>query len=233
MTEHDLTAVAKAIATNPTFDGADQDLVLALYIALADGERVSVASMARRLGRSVDSVRETIERCNVQFDADEIVGFGGLSRLPTPHAFHVRDRRLYTWCAWDPLFIAPILGDDASVESTCPVTGDQIRLVVGPDGPRDVSPPNAVLSMRVPDERATSHIVSNFCSFVLLFASAVAAKTWTAERPGTFVISIDDAFDLGRMLVFQRAGRNSSSAARLQAWQPSKTTSWPNSATSR
>jgi alkylmercury lyase len=202
----ELDAVRQAIATNPTFDGGDRDLVLAAYNALADGQRLSIASLARNLERTTTEVQATIDLCEVRFDDEAIVGFGGLSVLPTRHAFDVRGRRLYTWCAWDPFFIAPILGDDARVESSCPVTDQPVGLTVGPAGPRDVTPPTAVLSMLVPNERCTADLVTNFCGNVLLFTTAEAGRAWTEQHPGTFVIGIDDAFELGKMLVRQRAG---------------------------
>ena len=38
------------------------------------------------------------------------------------HRFEVAGRTLYTWCAWDSLFLPQILGQEAEVESTCPLT---------------------------------------------------------------------------------------------------------------
>lgn len=210
MTDRDLDAVRNAFESNPTFDGSDRDLVVAIYNALADGHTVAIASLAQQLERSAADVRTTLDLCNLEFDGDQIVAFGGLSRRETAHAFHIRGRRLYTWCAWDPLFIAPILNEDALVESSCPVTGQQILLVVGPSGVREVTPPSAVLSMLVPGEACRTDIVSNFCNEVLLFSSEEAAARWTAERSGTFVISVNEAFDLGRAVVRQlRAGDGS------------------------
>jgi alkylmercury lyase len=200
VTAPELAAVASVISKNPVFEGPDARMVVAAYKALANGEQLSIDSLARTLGRPAEDVRATIERCNVEFDDEEIVGFGGLSIRPTCHEFFVRGRRLYTWCAWDPLFIAPILGEDARVGSTCPVTGDAIALTVGPSGITDTSPRTAALSMRIPDEGSGTDIRSSFCSDVLLFASADAAHTWTASHPNTFVLEIADAFELGQMV---------------------------------
>jgi alkylmercury lyase len=205
VTDH-LEAVREAIGRNPSFDGGDRELVLELYGALADGETPTIEQLAKRLHRTVDDVTQVIDRCNVFYEDDAIVAFGGLSTTPTAHTFDVRGRRLYTWCAWDPLFIAPILHDDATVGSTCQVTGETISLIVGPNGVRAVSPASAVLSMTVPDESCTTDLVTNFCGSVLLFASPAAAETWTKGHPGTFAISLEEAFELGGKLVQQRAG---------------------------
>src|SRR5712692_6908171 len=83
--------------------------------------------------------------------ANRIVGYWGLALGKMTHRFEVNGQTLYTWCAWDSLFIPQILQSTARVESTCPVTGEKIRLTVAPDriekrAPRDVS-----MSFIVPD----------------------------------------------------------------------------------
>jgi alkylmercury lyase len=207
MTASRIDQVREAIATNPTFDGGDRDLVLRVYNALADGEEITQATLAQGLGRPEEDVQATLARCNLEYDGEQIVGFGGLSRLPTAHKFHVRGSTLYTWCAWDPLFIAPILGEDARVESVCPDTGQVVTMVVAPTGVREIDPRSAVLSMRIPDESCTADVQANFCSVVNLFASVDAAERWRTEHTGTFIITVDEAFELGRLLVQQRAGQ--------------------------
>lgn len=201
-----LDAVRRAIATNPTFEGGDRRVVVTVYEALANGETPTLSSIADRVGRSLDHVAATIERCNVFFDGEAIAAFGGLSTTPTAHSFEVRGRRLYTWCAWDPLFIARILREEATVRSACPVTGEAISMVVGPSGVRDITPDSAVLSMKVPDESCSTDLVANFCGSVLLFASREAAESWTGDHAGTFVVSLDEALELADTVVRKRTG---------------------------
>lgn len=63
-------------------------------------------------------------------------------------------RTLYTWCAWDALIYPPILDRTAEVESTCPASGETIRLTVTPDGVESIDPSGAVLSFPDPDREA-------------------------------------------------------------------------------
>jgi hypothetical protein len=90
MTASRVDQVREAIAANPTFDGGDRDPVLRVYNALANGEELTQASIAQSLGRTEEDVQATLARCNLEYDDEQIVGFGGLSRLPTAHKFHVR-----------------------------------------------------------------------------------------------------------------------------------------------
>jgi len=69
-----------------------------------------------------------------------VIAFGGRSITATPHRFAVGDRELYTWCAWDTLFLPALRGQQARVRSTCPVTATEIRLTVAATGVRDSVP---------------------------------------------------------------------------------------------
>jgi hypothetical protein len=39
-------------------------------------------------------------------------------------------------------------------------------------------------------------VMSNFCRYVFFFSSVEAGGRWIAEHPGTFLVSLADAFEL-------------------------------------
>src|SRR2546422_6561781 len=49
-------------------------------------------------------------------DEGRVLGFGGLAAAPMHHRLEVDGRTLWTWCAWDSLFIPEILGKRARVD---------------------------------------------------------------------------------------------------------------------
>jgi alkylmercury lyase len=104
---------------------------------------------------------------------------------------------LYTWCATDTLFFTVILGTDAVAESTCPATGQPIRLDITPDAVTSVSPPGAVVSQRHRGE-LVSNLRADVCDHGHFFASEAAASAWVAAHPDGEVLSITDAFDQSR-----------------------------------
>jgi alkylmercury lyase len=86
--------------------------------------------------------------------ADEqghIIGFGGLAVAQMHHRFEVDGRTLWTWCAWDTLFIPEILGKPARVTSADPENGGLIRLLVSPYRIESAEPEDAVVSFLLPD----------------------------------------------------------------------------------
>jgi alkylmercury lyase len=94
------------------------------------------------------------------------------------------------------LFLPGILGTTARVESVCQTTGETISLVVSPPATLETSHPVAVVSFLTPDRRFDATVIQSFCHFVHL-SSRDAGEAWTAEHPGTFLLTLDDAFELG------------------------------------
>ena len=123
-----------------------------------------------------------------------------IRRLSPMHRLEVDERELFAWCAWDTLFLPGILGTTARVESVCPTTGETISLVVSPRAVLETSHPAAVVSFLTPDRRFDVDVIQSFCHFVHLFVSRDAGDAWTANHPGTFLLTLDDAFELGRQV---------------------------------
>lgn len=145
------------------------------------------------------------------YDARQrIVGFAGLSIDETPFAIDVGTQTLYTWCAWDGLFLPEMIDRTVVLRTTCPQTQRQIQLTVRPDLVESVDPPETVLSFVVPDARVCQCGVDEsrreFCDRVSFFASAEAAERWTAGISGTFVLNLEDAFQLARSFNAARFG---------------------------
>ncbi len=198
----------------PTFTADEQAVALAAYRELALGEPVSTARLASATGRPEADVREILERPHLKSltysDDTGIVGFGGLAVRKMHHRFTVDGRQLYTWCAWDSLFIPPILDRPAEVASPCPTTGETVRVVLSPKGVQSIEPETAVMSFLMPDASAfggdVQQTMSSFCHFVYFFASPDAAAPWIDNHPGTVVMSIADGFRLGALMNETRWG---------------------------
>lgn len=128
-----------------------------------------------------------------------IIGYWGLALREMKHRFRVNGRPLYAWCAWDTLFLPEILAAAAEVESACPVSGEAIRLTVSLLGVEAVHPGSTVVSFVTPERaKVEEDVVLNFCHYVHFFRSAEAAQGWLSQHPGTRLLTVDQAWTLGR-----------------------------------
>ena len=125
---------------------------------------------------------------------------------------------LYTWCAWDSLFITGILQLTARVESACPVTGETIRLIVAPDRIMKRVPRGVYMSFITPTAASIrENAILNFCHYVYFFSSAEAGREWSSENEGTFILLLDEAFSLGQEKNKVRYSEILKSLARVEA----------------
>ena len=187
--------LAEALAG--TFPGCDDaPLALAVLRELANGVPVAIA-------RVPDGARHGLARWpNVHYDeAGRVVAFSGLTLEPTGHRFAVGGRQLYTWCAWDTLFLPAMLAQSADVESTCAATGREVRLTVDPDGVRRFDPRPLWLSFPAPSATSTADITGTFCCHVHFLATPSAIEAWLGGHPDGTVLGLDDAYELGRRAI--------------------------------
>jgi len=112
-------------------------------------------------------------------------------------AVEVDGRELSTWCAWDTLIIPEVLGQTVEVTSRSPGDGHPISLIAAPEGPRDVSPPEAVVSFVPIRSDFVNNTIQSFCHYVHFFPSAESAEEWKKDHEGGFVLPVNEAYRLG------------------------------------
>lgn len=195
---------ASIVGCFPTLDGLEQRLSLELYRLLAKGQPVPRGTLAERLEIPVETVNRMLGSWPGVFsDAyGRVISYWGLA-LPaayaSPHRLTIDGQVLSTWCAWDTLFLPQLLGQTAQIESTSPI-GAKVSLTVSPQRVNSVDPIGAQMSLLLPDCKGVQKdVITTFCHFVHFFPSRDVAKSWTAQHPGTFLMSIHEAYILARL----------------------------------
>ena len=188
----------------PCSDHFSQYVLLTLYRLLAKGFPVSLAGLSAACGsdgRAVAKVVAEIAPSRLRYDeAGQIIAFGGLTQRLAKHRFVFCGQELFTWCAFDALFLPEILGGTAEVSSRCPVTGAKICMVVHKDRLESESSDGTVMSFVMPETGACrADLRGTFCDHVNFFASRRAADSWLEHNRGAAILSLDDAFALGRI----------------------------------
>jgi alkylmercury lyase len=179
----------------------EQRVSIAVYRLLAGGRPVSLEKVSSTTDLSPEAVQKIMRHWrSVYYDkSGRIIGYWGLALAKMHHRFEVDGKALFTWCAWDGLFIPAILKSTANITSACPVTGEEIRLTVAPDRLKKSSSRSVFMSFITPEPSGLrENAILNFCHYVYFFSSAAAAAKWSSEHQGTFVLSLDEAFNLAR-----------------------------------
>src|SRR5260370_4203407 len=182
-------AIDTALATAAGTLGADeQQLAVAVLRLLAVGAPVSIgaAATAARLPRP--RAEQVLRSWPAVFwdDHDRVTGFWGLALPGMPHPIRRAGTDLSAWCAWDPLFLARVIGD-LQVATADPVDGEAITYRISGDGAvTGASHPAAVLSFLRPGQPWADDVMTTFCPYVLHFTTPAPAPPWTASPPPPF-----------------------------------------------
>ncbi len=104
---------AALAAAVPGLGEDDQRLAVAVLRLLAAGEPVSIPAAAAAAGLAGPRAEQALRSWPAVFwdDHDQVTGFWGLALTPMPHRIRRAGTGLYAWCAWDPLFLARVIGD--------------------------------------------------------------------------------------------------------------------------
>jgi len=178
----------------------EQRLAAAVLRLLAAGAPASIPAAAAAARIPESRAGQVLRSWPAVFwdDDDRVTGFWGLALAEMPHRIRHAGTDLYAWCAFDPLFLARVIGD-LDVATADPVTGEAITYHISQDGAiTGASHPHAVLSFLRPDQPWDDDVMTTFCHYVLHFTGPATAQRWTADHPGTFVISLGDAAELAR-----------------------------------
>jgi len=187
----------------PKLTADERLLAREIYSALATSGAISVGALGERTGLNPSRVEAILSPWPGVYrdDRGDIIGFWGLTARPiSKHVLRINGHTSYAWCAWDCLFLPAVLGRSMQVSSSCAQTGAPIELIVSPGSVERVQPASTVLSMLRPDlESSRKDVVSTFCHFIHFFKDDKAAQAWTASRPGTSIITLEEGMALGRM----------------------------------
>ncbi|MGO9644496.1 MAG: organomercurial lyase [Candidatus Bathyarchaeia archaeon] len=192
----------------PRLEPNESRLLMQVLRLVADGRPASlrvIDEIASNLEMGQDAARSFINRISERDIEGNVVGILGLSQNRHPHQFEVNGGKLSTWCAWDSLFLPPLLKKPASVHSFCPVTKTEIRLTVTPERVARYDPPSAVVSIITPKtttktgSESAEEIWPVFCHYVHFFSTSEAASEWFSTRNmKAAILSIEEGYLVGR-----------------------------------
>ena len=165
---------------------------------LQHGNPVSPAELASATDLEARAAVRMARRFGSEFDDDGNIVASGLSLTPTPHKYHANGKELFAWCAVDTITFPSILKHSARIESPDPISGEIVRLSVGPEGVEDLDPSAAVVSWSM--DADIYNIRGSFCNMVHFFASRETAEDYISQHPGLVIVSVDSVFEAAKTI---------------------------------
>jgi alkylmercury lyase len=180
-------------------------LVVDLVRELSLGDPVTPQRVTE-LGTCRGTPPSTVEEIgrSAEWSNGSIVGLNGFTLGDSRHRLHLDDAILGTWCAWDALFLVPIIGGAATLVSTSPATNSPVRVMITPAGVTRTEPTSTVMSVVVPHPDAApttaAEVQATFCHFVHFFEDHAAAEAWVPAERDPAVLDPEDGFRLGQLV---------------------------------
>ena len=197
-----LRAIAQAVSKRQGRYQRNTLLFDQLVRLLVQGRPVAPELLAHHLQRELEEVRSILQaHPELEYDAQGNLVGSGLTLIPTTHQFQVEQRTLFAWCAFDTLTYPVELHLSAQVTSRCPVTGSSIHLTVTPEQVLGLDPAEAQVSLVVDVAAGCCHNVrEDVCNYGHFFASREAAFRWQAEHQGAVILSVEEAYQVGKLI---------------------------------
>ena len=205
----ELASQLRAAGIPPEFGPDRSRLLIHTYRALAKGHPLTadhVNEIATGLGIDQDEAHSFLGEVTERAADDNIIGVIGLSlNEEWVHRFYVNGASLRNWCAWDSLFIAPLLKHTVTIESDSPETKEKVRVTVGLEGIERSDPVGAVVTIVALDPKkhdlsSLEAVWGNFCHQVYYFASREEAERWAASREDIEILTVEEAYELGKQV---------------------------------
>lgn len=187
----------------PPFAPQEQRAGIALLRDLTRGEPVDAPRLAKLIGSSTDHAQSFLKESQLSRyvywgDNGRVLGFWGLSTVPTHHQLTVNGRTLWAWCAADTLFLPALLDETARVESKDPQNGDVVRLTISPIRVESVEPGDVAVSIIRPDavdHSDAARVIKTTCHYIFFFSSPASGERWVAAHPETVLVSLEEAIE--------------------------------------
>ena len=177
------------LGSGPTFEHTL--LATAFRLLLADGRPLSQARLAEALAGDPAQVARTLARLDQhgrlrRTPGGAVTGSHGLSVTPTSHQLLLeqeqgRERRYWTWCAWDAVGILAALGASGRVHSASPSSGQPIAIDFV-DGMLANADQGLAVFFADTDCCSSGSVIDQWCPLVNFFEHAQAAQAWAAEH---------------------------------------------------
>ncbi|MCK4709520.1 MAG: hypothetical protein KAU21_12955, partial [Gammaproteobacteria bacterium] len=173
---------------------------------LAKGKPVSLKIFSNAIHLNTDETKILLDNwTGVSFDKNKnIDAFWGVSTSETTHSFRLGNQTLYTWCAWDLLFIPVIYKQTITAETLCPITQQIIRLRISEKGIEDVTPVTSMITFIKPDlQQLKDNVTNSFCQYIFFVESEKTGEQWQQQNPDGFLLELNQGFELGKGIIQQ------------------------------
>jgi alkylmercury lyase len=175
------STVEQLLELLPNLNVEERQISKFLYQKLSLGRPVSIESIADEFHKSIQEIQVLLKQmAYVEYSATgEISAYRGVTLNQTRHYLFHNNFKIYTWCAFDTLFLADLLVEPVSIASNCPTCGKRIAFDVNDRNITSSKESDTVMSFIIPDKVDYCENLQNaFCCKVHFFCNQQCGSEW-------------------------------------------------------
>ena len=165
----------------PDLKKEERQISKLLYQKLALGRPVTIEKIANELQKSIQDIQDHLRQMvYVEYnEVREISAYRGVTLNQSNHYVFHNNSIIYTWCAFDTLFLSALLAEPVSISSICPTCGKTIAFTVADQSSACLKDADIIMSFVIPNKRHYSEDLQNaFCCSVHFFCNQQCGSDW-------------------------------------------------------
>lgn len=180
----------------PNLKKEERQISKLLYQKLALGRSVSIKTIANELNKPIQDIQDHLKQMSyIEFNAaSKISAYRGVTLNQTQHYVFHNNSKIYTWCAFDTLFLADLLAKPVSISSNCPTCFKAIDFKVTDHDLTSFKDTDIVMSFIIPSKVDICEDLQNtFCSKVYFFCNEQCGSEWVDLSPAIRFFNFADS----------------------------------------
>lgn len=185
----------------PKFTELEKRLSKFLYIELVKGFPVPLAKIVEQLHLPEEQAIELLDALDYveQNQNNEIIAYRGVTLSSAKHTLVTAESTVYTWCAFDTLFLLDLIDEPAHIHSTCATCNKKLMLKPSMLDGSKFENSSVVMSFLVPEPSAYQESLrASFCCKVHFFCNLNCGQQWSSLQSNIELFSIDDSLTIAR-----------------------------------
>ena len=165
----------------PDLKTEERQISKILYQKLALGKSVSIETISNELQKSIQDIQDYLNQMEyVEYNVtNEISAYRGVTLRQTTHCVFHNAFKVFTWCAFDTLFLADLLDKPVKITSNCPTCNKAITINKPDRDHKSLKETNTVMSFIIPDKvDYCEDLQSAFCCKVHFFCNGQCGSEW-------------------------------------------------------
>lgn len=199
------TSIEGLINLLPQLKKETRVLARLIYLELAKGKPVTFEQLENISGYPEAQLTTILDELNyLEYDHNQaIVAYRGITLTPTPYRIEIdfltEKTIVFSWCAFDALFLADLLQQNLTIFAECPSCHQAIKLTFVNNKNHNSAKYHHYMSFILPSrDNYNQDLVNSFCGYIHFYCDEICVANAPNKLTDIQFFSISDAMKVAK-----------------------------------